>query len=107
MYDRGYAIIVAADPAGNGRRGRPQAIPAARRGRIPSRELRKHRTIEPSARRRSHTIGTEVRLELIPRVSHRRMAVGDVAGPARHHDRLRRAVAAADDQVVAVQVELL
>ena len=49
----------------------------------------------------------EIRVELVPRIPHRRVAVADVHRAGRPQHRLHRAVAAADDQVVAVEVQPL
>ena len=50
---------------------------------------------------------TEVGVELVPGIPHRREAVAEVHGPAGPNHRLGDAVARADDEIVPRQVELL
>ena len=96
IHDRRLAIIVSADPPRNVARVGDEAVHARRRGRVPARQPRQHRAVEPAARQRPDPRRPEVRVELVPGVAHRRMAVADVARPARRHHRLGRAVARAD-----------
>ena len=107
IHDRRLAIIVSADPRRNVRRVGDEPIDARRSRRIPSRQPRHHRPIHPPVREAAHASRTEVGVELIPRIPHRRVAVADVPRPARRDDGLRGTVAGADDQLVRIQVELL
>src|SRR4029453_8101682 len=74
------------------------AIPPGKPGHRPARERVQGGT-EP--------LTPEVRLELIPRITHRRVAVADVHGSRADADRLDRTVAAADHQIEPREVELL
>ena len=104
--DRRVPIIVPTDPAGNVLRDSHIPVYPAGRGGIPAGQRPEHGPQQPVGHR-SHAPGAEIRVELVPRVTHRREAVAEVARPPGLHDRLRRAMAGADDQVVAVEVELL
>ena len=52
-------------------------------------------------------LGAEVGVELIPGVPHRRQAIAEVRGAGGAHDRLRAAMAEADDGVEPIEGELL
>ena len=107
IHDRSPAIIVSADPACNVLRVRDKASHARGRGRIPARHPREHWTVDPPACKWAHPRRTEIGIELIPRVAHRRMAVTDVPRAAGRDHRFRRAVARADHQVIGIEIELL
>ena len=83
----------------SGRRGRPSRRPT---GPAAARTGRSSRLAS-----RPDLFRAEIRVELVPRVPHRRVAVADVDAPRPDDDRLRGAVAAADDEVVSVEVEQL
>src|SRR3954468_19097205 len=65
-----------------------------------------HRQLCKAAARAAQPSWTEIRVELIPRIPHRREAVTEMACLG-SDDRLGRAVAGADDQVVAIKIEPL
>src|SRR5262245_65416831 len=80
------AIIVSADPARNIMRDSDIAVRTVCGLAIPPRHPRHDRTHEPAADR-PQTLGTEVSVELIPRVAHRGQAVAAMRQPARPDER--------------------
>jgi hypothetical protein len=106
MQHRRFAIIVPRDPAGNVMRVREIAIDAVRRRAIPSGDRRQRQPREQIAGT-AETLAAEVRVELVPRVSHRRVAVAEMPSSSGSHNRLRRAVAGRNDEVRVIQVEQL
>src|SRR6185436_8661293 len=99
-------IIVKRDPPRNILRDSEIAVYSAFRGAVPPRQSREHRSQQRVAKF-TDAIRSEIRVELIPGVAHRGQAITEVARPPGHDDRFGRAVAGADDEVVAVEVELL
>src|SRR5262249_62325765 len=106
IHDCGLAIIVSGDPARNMMRDSNIAVRATGRAAVPPRQLRHgwthHHATEPP-----DSLGSEVRVELIPGVAHRRQTVAEMDGASRPNDRFGAAVAHADDDVEPVEVELL
>ena len=90
IHDRRLAIIVSADPARNVLRVGDKAPDAGRRRGVPPRQPPQHRAIHPAARERAHPRRSEVGVELIPRIPHRRMAVADVPRAPRRRPPLSR-----------------
>src|SRR5262249_52183501 len=106
IHDSCLAIIVSAYSARNIMRDSDIAVNAIRSVAVPTRHPRHHR---PHHRRGGapDALRTEVRVELIPRIPHRREAVAHVPDAARVHDRFRAAMTDADDDVEAIEGELL
>ena len=98
------AIIVSPDPPRNILRVRKKAVDTVRGDLVPPGHAPHHRPHE-TAGHRTHARGPEVLVELVPGVPHRRMAIADVHRALGHDHRLHGAVAAADDQVEALEVE--
>src|SRR3954447_3627717 len=79
IHNSRSAIIVSADPARNILRVRNKAVDTPCCRRIPPRQVRKHGP-EQETPELSYLMRTEVGTELIPGVSHGRVAVADVSG---------------------------
>src|SRR5213596_2204830 len=98
------AIIVSADPARNILRIRKKAVDTPGRGGIPPGQPRQNGSEDPASNLAD--LGrTEIGLELIPGIAHRRVAIADMGGHNIPNHRLHRAVAAADHKIVTVEVE--
>ena len=81
----GFAIIVSADPARNIVRDSDIAVGAAGGVAIPARQPRHHRP-HHGARDPPDSFGTEIGVELTPRVAHGGQAVAEVGNARRMHD---------------------
>src|SRR5580765_3603432 len=101
-----FAIIVSADPARNIMTYSDIAVRAVRSRAVPSGQARHHRPHDPTGDR-AHPFRSEIGVELVPRVAHRRQAIADVLRAPWFDDRLDAAVADADDDVIVIEVELL
>ena len=97
--DVGVTIIVPTDPAGNVLRDGDIVVDPAGRGGIPARQRVEHGLQGPVFQGPDPPFA-EVRVELVPRIPHRRKAVTQVPRPACLDDGLRGTVAGADDEVV-------
>ncbi len=106
IHDARLTIIVSADSAGNISGVGHEAVHTVGGGGVPARQARQDGAKE--ARPDLAYLGrSEIGIELIPRVPHRRVAVAHVPGTPRDHDRLGGAVTRADDEIESVEVELL
>ena len=85
---------------------RDVAVDARCRRGIPLSEPAKKKPIQP-APGRPNSGRAEILIELVPSISHWRMAVREVSGSPGFDDRLGDAMTRADDQVEPVEVELL
>ena len=100
------AIIVSAYPARNILRISEKAVHTPRRGGVPPGQP-SHNYPQRGARQGSDPIRPEIRRKLVPGIAHRGVAVADVGRAAAPDHRFDGAVAAADDQVVTVEIERL
>ena len=100
------AIIVSADPPRNIMRDSDIAVRAAGRVAVPPCQPRHHRPHHATTQL-AEPLRPEVRVELVPRIAHRRQAVAQVARAPGTHDRLGAAMADADDKIEAIEGELL
>ena len=99
------AIIVSSDPARNIMRIRHIAVDAPGRRGVPPRQPRhaSRMTALPPGR----DARARIRIELIPGVPHRRVAVADVLRAPRRRDRFGRAWLRAHDEIEAIEIEPL
>ncbi len=82
------------------------AVGATRGIAVPSTHAR-HRAPHHRAPHRADPLGSEIGIELVPGVPHRRQAVAEVRSAAGTDDRFHGAVADRQDEVETVEVELL
>src|SRR5439155_26843373 len=99
-------IIVSAAPPGNTLRVREIAVYPDGSVPVPSRQGGQYGS-QQRARGRADARGTEVRIELIPRVAHRRMAIAEVQRSWTHDRPFGHAMAAAEDEIERLEIELL
>jgi hypothetical protein len=104
IHYRRLAIIVSPDPPRNILRISEKAVYAPCGDSIPPSQPG-HDGPEELALDSSDAFRSEVFRELIPGVAHGGVAIADVRGRRCPDRRLDRAVAAADDQIVAVEIE--
>jgi hypothetical protein len=106
IHDGRLAIIVSADSVGNISGVCKKTMNTAGGGGIPARETRHEPPKQPGAHA-AYLSRSEIGIELIPAVSHGRVAVANMQRSAWYHHRFRRTVARADHQIEAIEVELL
>src|SRR5207237_5967795 len=98
--------IVSADPARNIMRDSDIAVSSGGRVAVPTSQSR-HDVAHDEAAGPPEPLRSEIGVELIPCVSHRREAIAEMPRAARSDDGFDAAMAGADDQIETVEIELL
>ena len=104
--DRRAAAVVLADSGGDVPRDGDVLVHPPGRRRVPAGQAAEGPPVQAVAQP-ADALAPEVGVELVPGVPHGGEAVAQVVGASGRNDRLRDAVAGADDEVEVVEVELL